>query len=227
MEAKKSPKANLEKWKGLFLEVGLVAALTGALVAFNWKSYDTEVQEFSTRTVVEEVEEVVLQTQENQPEPEPPEAPEITTEFEVVDDNKEIENELHVDMNDNANTQVVEFTPVETTEEVVEKEEEIFVFVEEQPSFPGGDEELYKFLAENIQYPALARENNVEGKVFVQFVVEKNGSITQVKLVKDIGSGCGQEAMRVVKSMPKWKPGKQRGTAVRSQFTLPIRFKLR
>lgn len=227
MEAKKSPKANLEKWKGLFLEVGLVAALTGALVAFNWKSYDTEVQEFSTRTVVEEVEEVVLQTQEDQPEPEPPEAPEITTEFEVVDDNKEIENELHVDMNDNANTQVVEFTPVETTEEVVEKEEEIFVFVEEQPSFPGGDEELYKFLAENIQYPALARENNVEGKVFVQFVVEKNGSITQVKLVKDIGSGCGQEAMRVVKSMPKWKPGKQRGTAVRSQFTLPIRFKLR
>lgn len=227
MEAKKSPKANLEKWKGLFLEVGLVAALTGALVAFNWKSYDTEVQEFSTRTVVEEVEEVVLQTQEDQPDPEPPEAPEITTEFEVVDDNKEIENELHVDMNDNANTQVVEFTPVETTEEVVEKEEEIFVFVEEQPSFPGGDEELYKFLAENIQYPALARENNVEGKVFVQFVVEKNGSITQVKLVKDIGSGCGQEAMRVVKSMPKWKPGKQRGTAVRSQFTLPIRFKLR
>lgn len=227
MEAKKSPKANLEKWKGMFLEVGLVAALTGALVAFNWKSYDTEVQEFSTRTVVEEVEEVVLQTQEDQPEPEPPEAPEITTEFEVVDDNKEIENELHVDMNDNANTQVVEFTPVETTEEVVEKEEEIFVFVEEQPSFPGGDEELYKFLAENIQYPALARENNVEGKVFVQFVVEKNGSITQVKLVKDIGSGCGQEAMRVVKSMPKWKPGKQRGTAVRSQFTLPIRFKLR
>lgn len=227
MEAKKSPKANLEKWKGLFLEVGLVAALTGALVAFNWKSYDTEVQEFSTRTVVEEVEEVVLQTQEDQPEPEPPEAPEITTEFEVVDDNKEIENELHVDMNDNANTQVVEFTPVETIEEVVEKEEEIFVFVEEQPSFPGGDEELYKFLAENIQYPALARENNVEGKVFVQFVVEKNGSITQVKLVKDIGSGCGQEAMRVVKSMPKWKPGKQRGTAVRSQFTLPIRFKLR
>lgn len=227
MEAKKSPKANLEKWKGMFLEVGLVAALTGALVAFNWKSYDTEVQEFSTRTVVEEVEEVVLQTQEDQPEPEPPEAPEITTEFEVVDDNKEIENELHVDMNDNANTQVVEFTPVETTEEDVEKEEEIFVFVEEQPSFPGGDEELYKFLAENIQYPALARENNVEGKVFVQFVVEKNGSITQVKLVKDIGSGCGQEAMRVVKSMPKWKPGKQRGTAVRSQFTLPIRFKLR
>lgn len=227
MEAKKSPKANLEKWKGMFLEVGLVAALTGALVAFNWKSYDTEVQEFSTRTVVEEVEEVVLQTQEDQPDPEPPEAPEITTEFEVVDDNKEIENELHVDMNDNANTQVVEFTPVETIEEVVEKEEEIFVFVEEQPSFPGGDEELYKFLAENIQYPALARENNVEGKVFVQFVVEKNGSITQVKLVKDIGSGCGQEAMRVVKSMPKWKPGKQRGTAVRSQFTLPIRFKLR
>lgn len=227
MEAKKSPKANLEKWKGMFLEVGLVAALTGALVAFNWKSYDTEVQEFSTRTVVEEVEEVVLQTQEDKPEPEPPEAPEITTEFEVVDDNKEIENELHVDMNDNANTQVVEFTPVEVTEEVVEKDEEIFVFVEEQPSFPGGDEELYKFLAENIQYPALARENNVEGKVFVQFVVEKNGSITQVKLVKDIGSGCGQEAMRVVKSMPKWKPGKQRGTAVRSQFTLPIRFKLR
>lgn len=226
MEAKKSLKADLEKKKGLYLEIGLVVALAIVLVAFNVKSYDTQVQEFTQRTAIEEIDEVVLNTQEDQPEPEPPEAPEITTEFEVVDDDKEIENELHVDMNDNANTEVQEFTPVEVTEEEVEKEEEIFVFVEENPSFPGGEEELYKYLRENIKYPQLARENNIEGKVFVQFVVEKNGSISNVKILKDIGSGCGAEAVRVVKAMPKWKPGKQRGSAVRAQFSLPISFKL-
>ncbi|MCQ2297670.1 MAG: energy transducer TonB [Bacteroidales bacterium] len=226
MEAKKSLKADLEKKKGLYLEIGLVVALAIVLVAFNVKSYDTQVQEFTQRTAIEEIDEVVLNTQEDQPDPEPPEAPEITTEFEVVDDDKEIENELHVDMNDNANTEVQEFTPVEVTEEEVEKEEEIFVFVEENPSFPGGEEELYKYLRENIKYPQLARENNIEGKVFVQFVVEKNGSISNVKILKDIGSGCGAEAVRVVKAMPKWKPGKQRGSAVRAQFSLPISFKL-
>ena len=99
--------------------------------------------------------------------------------------------------------------------------------MENDPEFPGGVEAMYKYLAQNIKYPQLARENNITGKVYVEFVVEKDGSVSNVKVLRDIGGGCGQEAVRVVKSMPKWSPGKQRGKAVRVQYRLPVNFNLR
>ena len=107
-----------------------------------------------------------------------------------------------------------------------EGEEEVFLVVEEDPEFPGGQEALSHYLTENIKYPQLAKENSITGRVFVTFVVEKDGSMTNVRVLRDIGGGCGAEAVRVVKSMPKWKPGKQRGKAVRTQFNLPVSFNL-
>ncbi len=112
------------------------------------------------------------------------------------------------------------------TKEVEEAEEEVFLVVEEDPEFPGGLDALSKFIADNIKYPQLAKENNITGRVFVSFVVEKDGRVGQVKILRDIGGGCGNEAVRVVKMMPKWKPGKQRGKAVRTQFNLPVNFDL-
>jgi protein TonB len=111
---------------------------------------------------------------------------------------------------------------------VIEQEapKEIFTVVEEQPTYPGGDEARIKFLQDNMKYPEEAKELGVQGKVFVTFVVEVDGSITDVKVLRGIGSGCDDEAIRVVKSMPKWVPGKQRGVPVRVQFNLPINFKL-
>lgn len=100
------------------------------------------------------------------------------------------------------------------------------VIAEDEPEFPGGVEAMYKFIQENIEYPQLALENNISGKVYVTFVVEEDGSITNPKVLRDIGGGCGQEALRVVKMMPKWKPGKQQGKVVRVQFNLPVKFVL-
>ena len=100
------------------------------------------------------------------------------------------------------------------------------MFVEEFPSFPGGEEALYKYLSDNLQYPDMARDNNITGKVVIRFVVEKDGSITKASIAREIGGGCGKEALRVVNSMPKWKPGKQSGKAVRTEFTLPVDFQL-
>jgi protein TonB len=116
----------------------------------------------------------------------------------------------------------------EAKPQVIEQEapKEIFTVVEEQPTYPGGDEARIKFLQENMKYPEEAKELGVQGKVFVTFVVEVDGSITDVKVLRGIGSGCDDEAVRVVKSMPKWVPGKQRGVPVRVQFNLPINFKL-
>jgi protein TonB len=104
---------------------------------------------------------------------------------------------------------------------------EILTFAEQMPEFTGGTEEMYKFLGKNIMYPAQARENSIEGKVLLTFVVGADGKISQIEQVgKKLGWGCDEEAIRVVKNMPAWTPGKQNGKAVTVKFTLPIRFQL-
>ena len=105
-------------------------------------------------------------------------------------------------------------------------DDEIFPVVDVEPCFPGGMEAMYKFLAENIKYPQEAKDNNISGKVYVTFVVETDGRITNPRLLRDIGGGCGQEAIRVVKSMPRWNPGKNNGQPARVQFNLPVNFTL-
>lgn len=227
MEAKKTPRADLEKRRGLFLEIGLVVILAAALVAFNIKSYDKEIKEVSTRTADVEIETEILQTQEEETPPPPPEEPEVVaTELNVVENDAEDIHEVGIINAEARADEALEFTRVEVKEEVEEAEEEVFLVVEEDPEFPGGLEALSKFIADNIKYPQLAKENNITGRVFVSFVVEKDGRVGQVKILRDIGGGCGNEAVRVVKLMPKWKPGKQRGKAVRTQFNLPVNFDL-
>lgn len=228
MELKKNPKADLEKRRGLFLEIGLVVAMAAALVAFEMKSYDKEDKEQVVRQASEEIEDIVIQTQEQElPPPPPPETPEVTTEFEVVEDDAELTNELGpVNAEVDESTQNIEITPVVVEEEEEEEETQIFTVVEKDPEFPGGMDALYKYLAQNIKYPTIARENGITGRVYVTFVVERDGSIANPRVLRDIGGGCGAEAIRVVKSMPKWNPGKQSGKAVRVQFNLPVNFNL-
>lgn len=230
MEAKKSEKANLEKTKGIFLEAGLVLTLAIVILAFEWKSYDKEAETVQVTQEVAQMEEMVIQTEREEPET-PPEEPQQqqTTEFEIVDDDVELENAFSIDNFQNDANGDVYIPQVQVKEEVeVEDEGErtIFTVVEEQSSFPGGMEALSKYLSENLKYPPQAKETGTQGKVFVTFVVEKDGSITDVRVLRDIGSGCGEEAVRVVKSMPKWKPAKQRGKTVRQQFNLPVNFQL-
>lgn len=228
MELKKNPKADLETRRGLYLEIGLVVILVATLVAFNIKSYDQEQIEVTQRTAVDEVEDVVIQTQEEElPPPPEPEPQEAITELNVIENDEESANEVDMSAFQRQEEATnIEITPVQIEEEEEVDEQVIFQVVENDPEFPGGVEAMYKFLAQNIKYPQLARENNITGRVFVTFVVERDGSVTGVRVLRDIGGGCGQEAVRVVKSMPKWTPGKQRGKAVRVQYNLPVNFTL-
>ncbi|MBQ6956894.1 MAG: energy transducer TonB [Bacteroidales bacterium] len=231
MEAKKSQKADLEKKKGLFIEIGLVTILALVLVAFNLRSTEKSDSGLAVQMISEEMEEEIIQTEEEQqqepePEPEQPE-PEVTTELEVVDNDAEIENELGiVDAGDDANKQQQEIVTVDVGGEEEVQEEEIFVFVEKYPEYPGGEAALYEYLNKSIQYPEMARDNGITGTVVIKFVVEKDGSITKASILREIGGGCGKEALRVVNAMPKWKPGQQSGKAVRTEFTLPVQFQL-
>ena len=226
MELKKNPKADLEKRKGIYVELGLIIALAAALVAFNVKSYDQEEIEVTERTVIDEVEEIVLQTQQEETPPPPePEAPEVITEVHVIDNNQESDNEIgiiNMDLTDDIEMGEAVAAAPDVEEEV--KEDIVYVVVEQVAEFPGGEEALYKYLKDNIVYPNIARQTGIEGKVYIRFVVEKDGSISNVKVMRDIGGGCGEEAMRVVKSMPKWKPAKQQTRTVRSEFNLPVNF---
>ena len=225
MEEKKSPKANLENKKLMFIQIGMIISLLIAWMAFEHKSYDKREIDPSllNREVVIDEEMVEITKQEEQ-KPQPVEVPKQTTQLEIVQDDVEVED---IEINAEVDQQEVieEYVPVEVEEEEVQ-EQEIFQIVEEMPSYPGGEQKLMEFVAKNIKYPQIARETGIQGRVFVGFVVEPDGSVSNVKVLRGIGGGCDEEAMRVVKSMPKWKPGKQRGKAVRVSYMLPVNFKL-
>jgi protein TonB len=221
MEIKKHPDKDLEPKKSMFFQIGLVFSLAVVLIAFEWKRYDKVSDSlFQLSDVVIIEEEIEITRQEKEPEPPPPQAPEI----EIVEDDVEVEDDLFIDIEADQRTVVQEYyAPViEAAQEIVELE--IFTIVEEQPSFPGGEAKLMEYLQRNIQYPPIARESNIQGTVFVTFVVEPDGSVSNVRILRGIGGGCDEEAMRVVRNMPKWQAGKQRGKPVRVQFNLPIRF---
>ena len=225
MEEKKSPKDNLENKKVMFTQIGLIIALLIAWLAFEHKSYDKrELDESLLNREVVLDEEMVEITKQEEQKPQPMEAPQQTTQLEIVDDNVETE-----DININAEVEQNEIIEEYVAPEVVEEEvveQEIFQIVEEMPAFPGGEQKLMEYVAKNIKYPQIARETGIQGRVFVGFVVEPDGSISNVKLLRGIGGGCDEEAMRVIKSLPKWKPGKQRGKAVRVSYQIPVFFKL-
>ena len=216
MEPKKNPEISLEKKKGLFFQIGLILALVIVLVAFEWKSYekvDYNLGQLNLDDLEEEI--IPITKQEIKPPPPPPPPPEV---IEIVEDDIEIEDELEIE-----DTESDEDEEIEIEEE---DDDEFFMVVENMPEFPGGDLGLMKYIQKNVKYPAIAKEYNITGKVYVSFIVDKSGSVTNVKIVRGVDKNLDAEALRVVKSLPKYKPGKQRGKAVRVMFTIPINFTL-
>ena len=225
MEEKKSPKADLENKKLMFMQIGLIISLIVAWLAFEYKSYDKREIDPSLLRQTEVVEEEMVEiTKQEEVKPQPVEMPKQTTQLEIVDDDVEVE-DIEINVETDQNEVIEEYVPVEVEEEEV-VEAEVFTIVEQMPSFPGGDAKMYEYLGKNIKYPQIARETGIQGRVFVGFVVEPDGSVSNVKVLRGIGGGCDEEAMRVVKAMPKWSPGKQRGKTVRVSYTLPVVFKL-
>ena len=225
MEEKKSPKANLENKKVMFTQIGLIIALLIAWLAFEHKSYDKrEIDESLLNREIVLDEEMVEITKQEEQKPQPVEVPKQTTQLEIVQDDVETE-DININAEVEQNEVIEEYVAPEVVEEEV-VEQEIFQIVEEMPAFPGGEAKLMEYVGKNIKYPQIARETGIQGRVFIGFVVEPDGSVSNVKLLRGIGGGCDEEAMRVVKSMPKWKPGKQRGKAVRVSYQIPVFFKL-
>ncbi len=227
MEIKKSPKADLESKKLTFTLIGLVLTVFVVWRVFEYKSYDKQSIDDLQRTVEVIEEEMVEITKQEQPKVQPPQPKPQVTQIQIVEDDVEVEDEIDInaEVDQDEVIEEYEFTPPEIEEEEI-VEAEIFKVVEEMPEFPGGAAKMMEYIQKNIKYPMMARESDIQGRVFVSFVVEPDGSITNVAVLRGIGGGCDEEALRVVQSMPNWKPGKQRGSAVRCAFTVPIIFKL-
>ena len=229
MEIKKSEKANLENKKLLFLEIGLIISLLIVYVAFEWTSKETNTSLLEDNTQVL-VEEEIISTNMETPPPPPaaPKIPVLSDQIDIVDDEIELEDDMFMNLEDNANLGVEIMDYVEVQEEAVEEEAIPFQLVEEKPSFQGGDANQFsKWVNSRLVYPEIAKENGVQGRVTLQFTVEKDGSVTKVRVLRGVDPSLDKEAVRVVSMSPKWKPGKQRDRAVPVTYTFPVIFQLR
>ena len=216
MEPKKNSEVDLERQKGLFLQIGLVIALLVILGAFEYKTYEKIAYNLGSLNLDDLEEEIIpITKQEIKPPPPPPPPPEV---IEIVEDDVEIKDEIEIEDTESDEDEEIEI--------IEEDDDEFFMVVENMPIFPGGDLGLMKFIQKNVKYPAIAKEYNITGKVYVSFIVDKSGSVTNVKIVRGVDKNLDAEAVRVVKSLPKYKPGKQRGKSVRVMFTIPINFTL-
>jgi protein TonB len=224
MEPKKTEKADLTQKSFLFFNIGLIVALLLAITAFTFKVYDdTSSKDLGDNNRVDDE---ILEVPPTEQLPPPPPKIEIRQIIEVEDD-KKIEEDIKMpDIETDVNERVAEIPIAPAVEEEKEDPNQVFLVVEESAAPIGGMPAFYTFVQKKLKYPAQARRMGIEGKVFVEFVIEKDGSITDVKFIKGIGAGCDEEAVRVVQSAPKWKPGKQRGKPVRQRMVLPIAFKL-
>jgi protein TonB len=224
MEIKKSADANLENKKGVYFLIGLLMSLGVVLLAFEYTQYEGEVGNLGELDIILDEEEMIPITQQTPPPPPPP--PPQTTIIEIVEDDEEIEEELEIEDTEMDEDEIIEI--VDIPEEVVEAPQ-IFHVVEETPEFPGGQVELMKFLQKNTKFPTIAKEAGITGVVYVQFVVREDGKVDQddITILRGVHPALDKEAIRVVKSMPQWKPGRQRGKAVPVYYKLPFRFNLK
>ncbi|MBO4372415.1 MAG: TonB family protein [Bacteroidales bacterium] len=227
MEEKKSKKADLEGKKTIFLEIGFVLTLLIVWGAFEFSTKAEKAEDLGTVAFTEDVvEEIPITRQEQIELPPPPPQQTVADIIEVVDDKIEINEDLTIDEADENTAveiqEIVEVAPVEEEEE----EAAPFVIVEDMPEFKGGEKALLKYIAEHVVYPEIAKENDIQGTVYVKFVINEKGKVTNVGLLRGVDPLLDKEAIKVIESLPDWKPGKQSGKNVKVSMQVPIKFQL-
>ncbi|MDR0364135.1 MAG: energy transducer TonB [Bacteroidales bacterium] len=224
MKTKKAFKADLESKKGLFLKIGFIVTLSIVYMAFQIKSYEApSFMEFDVKNVDIEIISLLITKPERPIPPKPPKADPIL--FDIVNNDDDVLDDIEIDVEIGTSDPIEIWLPVELPQEDI-IDDIIVQFPEQNPEYPGGDAARLAFLKNNIKYPRLAREVGIQGTVYVSFVVEKDGSISNASIVRGIGGGCDEEAARVTQMMPKWIPGKQGKYPVRVKYYMPVKFTL-
>ncbi len=211
----------------MFVQIGLAVSLGLCLLAFEWTTKAERAASLGTIAQQEVEDEIIpITRQEEVKPPPPPPPPKVVEVLNIVDDETDIDEELEIDDTEADDKTVIEVAPIIQQEAEEEEESQVFFIVEDMPEFPGGELALRKFIANAIKYPVIAQENGISGKVYVNFVVDKDGSVTAAKVARGVDPSLDKEALRVVNSLPKWKPGMQRGKPVKVSYTVPISFVL-
>ena len=225
MELKKSEQANLEKVRGVFFQIGLVVVMGLVLLAFEWKSKPKNENTLGEQIEADLDEEMIpITRQPETPPPPPPPPPQVINVINIVEDEVDIDDDF--DLSDFGMDEDFDLSTLTYNEEEADNEE-VFIIVEDMPSFNGeGQEGFRKYIAQNLRYPTIAQENGIQGRVYVQFAVNSKGEVVDVKIARGVDPSLDAEAVRVIKSSPKWAPGKQRGRPVKVQFTFPVNFVL-
>lgn len=235
MDVKKSPKADIQRYSYVFFLIGLIVALAACIFAFNWKTeykLDSAITQEQGTIVEQEVIPITQQEdhrQEQQPAA-PPEAPKIVSRIRLVDHNVEVSdfNPFDTEFDENTVVEVYDYVESTAAEEEEVEEEQIIYFAEEMPSFQGGDLNKFRdYVQSTAVYPQVAQEAGIQGRVRVSFVVEKDGRVTNVKVISGVDPLLDREAVRVVQSSPRWEPGKQRGKPARVGYNIPVVFYLK
>ncbi|MDO4757728.1 MAG: energy transducer TonB [Rikenellaceae bacterium] len=225
MEIKKSPKADLQNKRGLLLEIGLAVALAIVIGAFAWTPKEHRIEQVDLNYAIVE-EEITEITRQDQKPPEPPKKVEvkvIADLLQVVTNDTKIETAMTFDEFDE------DAEVFQEVEEVVEEivDDEPFLIVETMPSFQGGDLNTFRnWVQSNVRFPQIALENGIQGTVVLSFVIEKDGSLTNIQVLRTPDRSLSEEASRVLQKSPKWSPGKQRNQVVRVKYTLPVVFRV-
>lgn len=227
MKPKNIRQQRLESNRFTYTQIGLITALTLVLLAFEWESPVKPIVSTDTRTPVSIDEITVINTGVKPPAPPLPPPPPITVFISTEDPTAPSPDDIF-DAGINPTDKIDFVTPVPPPPpDPGPDESEPFIIVEAMPEFPGGEQARVEYLANHVKYPQMARESHIEGPVYIEFVVEKDGSISNTKLLRGIGGGCDEEALRVVRNMPKWKPGHQLNKPVKVRLTMTIKFILK
>jgi len=222
MEIKKNPKANLEKYKLMFLSIGLGISIVILVLAFNWSSSSAK-SDLALNQNIEE-EEMVEITRQDQKEPPPPPKQEQQQQqtvevINIIDNNEEINDDIELNLEFDEDEDI-------NLEDTQEEEDQIFIYVKNMPEFPGGVVALKRYIGSHVVYPAVAKENGIEGTVFLRFEVTKTGKVGKVELQKGVDPLLDNEAIKVIKTLPRFKPGEQNGKKVSVWYSIPVTFKL-
>lgn len=228
MESKKSSKVDLESKRNMFFLFGLVTALGVTLLAFEWNTKPSRVESLGVIQSQTVEEEYIPPTREQEVKPPPPPPPPTAVEvLNIVDNDIDIENELKIEDSGAGDETFIDVNPVVQTKKEKEVEEpKIFYIVEEPAKFPGGERALYKYIQNTVKYPVIAQENGVQGKVYVKFVVNESGKVSNAEILRGVDPSLDKEALRVINSLPDFKPGKQRGNPVKVFYNAVINFQL-
>ncbi len=229
MEKKKSERADLQNKKVLFMEIGCIVALALVYFGFEYTSEEVRTAVLDDNNVITEIEDLIPITFETPPPPPAaPKIPVLSDQIDIVDDEIEIDDNMFLKLEDDPGSGVEIMDYIEVIDEEVEEEEIPFMLVEEKPTFQKGDANQFsKWVNQRLVYPEIAKENGVQGRVTLQFTIDKDGSLTKVKVVRGVDPSLDKEAVRVVSMSPKWEPGRQRDRAVPVTYTFPVIFKLR